>query len=225
MTDAVVYEGQLIEENPLAGYQFDWKQKKSEKIIGFVSYFELLNGFKSTLYLTVEDVKKHGAKYSKTFNNQYGVWQTEFESMALKTVVKLNLTRNAPLSIEMQRATIADQSVIKNDNFIESENTLDVDYIDNSDVTIDVSDVNKTKEKNRLIEHISKSKTLEQLKKCESAIKENDVDIKEIYLTKEIELFTDINLIEGLGKKIPNDNHDLIILFEDKKRGLKNRIS
>jgi hypothetical protein len=33
--------------------------------------------------------------------------------MALKTVTKLNLSRNAPLSIEMQRATVADQMVIK----------------------------------------------------------------------------------------------------------------
>jgi recombination protein RecT len=49
----------------------------------------------------------------KTFGSQYGVWKTEFESMALKTVTKLNLSRNAPLSIEMQRATVADQMVIK----------------------------------------------------------------------------------------------------------------
>jgi recombinational DNA repair protein RecT len=48
----------------------------------------------------------------KTFGSQYGVWKTEFESMALKTVTKLNLS-NAPLSIEMQRATVADQMVIK----------------------------------------------------------------------------------------------------------------
>jgi recombinational DNA repair protein RecT len=36
----------------------------------------------------------------KTFG-QYRVWKTEFESMALKTVT-INLSRNAPLSIEMQ---------------------------------------------------------------------------------------------------------------------------
>jgi len=46
MTEAIVYEGQLIEENPLTGYEFDWRRKKSESIIGYVSYFELINGFK-----------------------------------------------------------------------------------------------------------------------------------------------------------------------------------
>jgi recombination protein RecT len=84
------YEGQLTEENPLTGYKFDWK-KKSNKIVGFVSYFELINGFKSTLYMTVDEVKKHGEEI-KTFGSQYGVWKTEFESMALKTVTKLNLS-------------------------------------------------------------------------------------------------------------------------------------
>jgi recombination protein RecT len=47
----------LTEENPLTGYKFDWKKKSSDKIVGFVSYFELINGFKSTLYMTVDEVK------------------------------------------------------------------------------------------------------------------------------------------------------------------------
>ena len=38
-----VYEGQLIEENPLTGYVFDRKEKKSEVVIGYASYFKLLN--------------------------------------------------------------------------------------------------------------------------------------------------------------------------------------
>lgn len=223
MTDAVVYEGQLIEENPLTGYQFDWKQKKSDKVIGFVSYFELINGFKSTLYLTVDDVKKHGAKYSKTFNNQYGVWQTEFDSMAIKTVVKLNLTRNAPLSIEMQRATIADQSVIKNDSFIDNESTLDVEYVDNSDETISVATVNETKEKERIIGFIAKSKTIDELKKCENSIKSSDIELKELYLRKEIDLCDDLTLIDLLGKQITPENLELIIHFDDKRRELQQK--
>jgi recombinational DNA repair protein RecT len=46
--------------------------------------------------------------------------------MALKTVSKLNLSKNAPLSIELETALITDQSVIKD------VNTLDVEYIDNT---------------------------------------------------------------------------------------------
>lgn len=39
-----VYEGQLIEDDSFIGYHFDWKCKTSDKIIGYASYFKLLNG-------------------------------------------------------------------------------------------------------------------------------------------------------------------------------------
>jgi recombination protein RecT len=68
------------------------EEKSSDKIVGFVSYFELINGFKSTLYMTVDEVKNTD-EIKKTFGSQYGVWKTEFESMALKTVTKLNLSK------------------------------------------------------------------------------------------------------------------------------------
>ena len=44
--------------------------------------------------------------------------------MATKTIIKLLLSKYAPLSIEMQKAVIADQSVIND------AETLDVDYVD-----------------------------------------------------------------------------------------------
>ena len=189
ITEAIVYDGQLVEENPLTGYEFDWKKKKSETVIGYVSYFELINGFKSTLYLTVDEVKKHGAKYSKTFKSQYGIWNTEFDSMALKTVTKLNLSKNAPLSIEMQRATIADQAVIKNDNFLKEE-TVDIDtqYVDNEEVALDVTEVNVAKERERVVKHIAKSKTVAELEKCLPAISDDDFDLIVQYDDKKREL-------------------------------------
>lgn len=113
ITDAIVYEGQLIEENPLTGYLFDWTKKKSDTVIGYVSYFRLLNGFESTLYMTKAETLKHGSRYSKTFKN--GLWQTDFDAMSLKTVTKLNLSRNAPMDIEMQNAVLSDQSIVKSD--------------------------------------------------------------------------------------------------------------
>jgi hypothetical protein len=42
--------------------------------------------------MTVDEVKTRSEIF-KTFGSQYGVWKTEFESMALKTVTKLNLSR------------------------------------------------------------------------------------------------------------------------------------
>lgn len=122
-----IYEGQLVEQNPLTGFIFDFTKKDSEKIIGYAAYFSLINGFEKTLYMTIEDLQKHGKKFSQTFKRGFGLWKDDFDSMAQKTVIKLLLSKFAPLSIEMQKAIITDQSFIKN------AETDDVEYIDNSD--------------------------------------------------------------------------------------------
>lgn len=119
-----VYEGQLIEENPLTGFVFDFKAKKSEKIIGYAAFFQLLNGFEKTLFMTVDELKKHGTKFSQTFKKGFGLWKDDFDSMAIKTVLKLLLSKFAPLSVDMQRAVITDQAVIHD------ADTQDVTYVD-----------------------------------------------------------------------------------------------
>lgn len=161
---APIYEGQLIEENPLTGFVFDFKQKKSDKVIGYASYFRLLNGFEKTLYATVEELRAHGLKYSQTFKKGYGLWKDDFDAMAIKTVLKVNLSRFAPLSVEMQKAVVVDQSVIN-----DSEAT-DITYVDNESV-----DVDKVAERITLL--ISDAKTLEELKQIEGEIPETHLDL------------------------------------------------
>lgn len=129
-----VYEGQIIEANPLDGYVFDFSKKDSDKIVGYAAKFKLLNGFESTWYMTIEQLKQHGGKYSKTFTNDKGLWHTDFDAMANKTVIKLLLSKFAPLSVDMQRAVISDQAVIND------ADTEDVTYIDNEPIEIDKED-------------------------------------------------------------------------------------
>lgn len=113
-----VYEGQLIEENPLTGYVFDRKAKKSDIVIGYASYFKLLNWFEKTLYMTKTEIEKHANNYSAQFKkSQSGLWKDKFDEMATKTVIKLLLSKFAPLSVEMQKAVIADQGVLQDENF------------------------------------------------------------------------------------------------------------
>ena len=122
-----VYEAQLIEEDPINGFKFDWKQKpdENEQPIGYYAYFKLINGFTAELYMTREQVEAHAGRYSQSFKKGYGVWADNFEAMALKTVTKLLLSKQAPLSIDMQKAVLSDQSVIKD---VTGEQ---FDYIDN----------------------------------------------------------------------------------------------
>lgn len=111
---SAIYEGQLIEENPLTGFVFDFKKKKSEKVIGYAAYFRLINGFEKVFYMTTEQLKAHGVKFSQTFKKDTGLWKDDFDSMATKTVLKLMLSKFAPLSIEMQKAVTLDSGVINN---------------------------------------------------------------------------------------------------------------
>lgn len=120
-----IYEGQITSQNPLSGFEFDFSQNKSSTIVGYAAYFKLLNGFEKTLYINIEDLKKHGLKYSKTFNHKNGLWNTDFDAMAIKTTLKHLLSKFAPLSVEMQKAITIDQSLIND------VDATDVTYVDN----------------------------------------------------------------------------------------------
>lgn len=133
----VVYEGQLVKKNKFTGeYIFDEDAKKSDKIIGFMAYFRMTNGFEKYDYMTIEEVKAHAQKFSQTYRKGSGIWKEHFESMGCKTVLKRLLTKYAPKSIEMQQMAIFDQAVIKgNINDMENAETV---YADNGkDVQIE----------------------------------------------------------------------------------------
>jgi recombination protein RecT len=161
---APIYEGQLIEQNPLTGFVFDFKQKKSETVIGYAAHFSLLNGFEKTLFMTVDDLKKHGARFSQTFKKGYGLWKDDFDSMAQKTVIKLLLSKFAPLSVDMQRAVITDQAVIND------ADTQDVEYVDHEVIEID-----KESERMRLM--IEDAQTIEELEQLEQHASDDQLPV------------------------------------------------
>lgn len=120
-----IYDGELIKHDRITGdVEVDTTKKKSSKVIGYVAYFKLMNGFEKMLYMSKEQIENHGNKYSKSYTNKYGRWQQDFDSMALKTVIKLLLSKYGILSVEMQTAITVDQSIIKN------AETMDVEYVD-----------------------------------------------------------------------------------------------
>lgn len=164
ISSAAIYEGQLVESNPLTGFQFDFTQKKSDTVIGYAAHFALLNGFEKTLFMTVDDLKKHGMKFSQTYKKGYGLWKDDFDSMAQKTVLKLLLSKFAPLSVDMQRAVITDQAVIKD------ADTVDVEYVDH-----DTPEVDKEAERMRLL--IEDAESIEQLEELEVHAGEDHIPV------------------------------------------------
>jgi recombination protein RecT len=131
-----VREGEIKKHDRLSGeMEFEWMQdetaREKTKIVGYVSYFKLLNGFTQVFYMTVEKLTEHGKRYSQTFKKDKGRWKDDFDGMCRKTVIKLNLSKNAPLSVDMQRAMVVDQAIINDPD------TLDVTHVDNDQKKLD----------------------------------------------------------------------------------------
>ncbi|WP_302278379.1 recombinase RecT [Barnesiella intestinihominis] len=138
LIDEVVYEGQLVKKNKFTGeYIFDEDSKTSDKVIGYMAYFRLVNGFEKTHYMTVGEVEAHAKKYSQSYKKGFGVWKDDFDTMARKTVLKLLLAKYAPKSIEMQLAITFDQTTIKGDLTQQdtSVDEVEIEYVDNDTAT------------------------------------------------------------------------------------------
>ena len=98
-------------------------------IVGYAAFFRMNNGFEKYTYWRIDEVRKHANRFSKSVNN--GPWATDFDKMALKTIIKAMLSTYGMLSIEMQTAIVADQAVIKN------ADTMEIEYVDSPAIDID----------------------------------------------------------------------------------------
>ena len=122
-----VREGQIAEIDFVTG-EIVRGEKISDTIVGYVAYMELINGFRKTLYMTVEELQAHAEKYSQSYaydirtGRKSSVWTTNFDAMAKKTVLKKLLSTFGIISIDQQSVALAtalqaDQAVITEDGF------------------------------------------------------------------------------------------------------------
>lgn len=140
-----VHEGEYIGQDEFGDDLFKFSHEFDNKpVVGYFAYFQLLNGFRKTMYWTVEQCQSHAKKYSRSYGNKKGtdLWTDNFDLMACKTVLKLLLNRYAPLSVELQKAVVSDQAVIKGDGTVE--------YVDNSDAVL-IEEDRKTTVNNSII--------------------------------------------------------------------------
>lgn len=154
-----VYEGELQKENKLTGEITFNGKKKSDKIIGYFCYFELLNGFNKTLYVSVEDMAAYAKRYAQGISKNTTVeqlitkandgivskkigWEGNFNDMALKTVIRKLLGRYGYLSVEMQTALQQDDKeselAERNDLIADNANkkTFNIETIEVTDVSV-----------------------------------------------------------------------------------------
>jgi len=114
MNAAEIFDGELVSHNRITGeIIIDETKRKSDKIFAYVSYFKLISGFEKYMFMTTDQVIRHAKKYSKSYDKQNAPWQSSFDAMALKTVIKMLLSKYGILSVELEKAIQYDQGVVK----------------------------------------------------------------------------------------------------------------
>lgn len=96
-----VYEGEYRGFNKLTGDLDLTGAKTSDAVVGYFAYLETTNGFKKCAFATRDDMERHAKKYSKAFSRDSSPWQTEFDAMAEKTMLRKLLGKYGLLSIDM----------------------------------------------------------------------------------------------------------------------------
>lgn len=174
-----VREGEIQNIDRLTGeIEFNWIQdseREKSKVVGYVAYMKLNNGFEKSLYMSVEDLKKHGQKYSKSYNKSFSNWKQMFEAMAIKTVIKLLLSKYAPLSIQMQEAVKYDQAIIKGEDKIE--------YTDNPE-TIDIEAESVEEENSRIEGFIQRANSMEKLEEVKNSLDKEQLGLFDAQITE-----------------------------------------
>lgn len=100
-----VYEGQLKSWNPLTEeFDIDVTSKKSDAIIGYAGYFEMLNGFRKSVYWSKENMDDFRDNNFKTDIR----WNSDYKAMAKKMVMRNMISKWGKLSAEMQKAYLED---------------------------------------------------------------------------------------------------------------------
>lgn len=130
-----VYEGEVVKWNKFTE-ELTYGEQEGDAAIGYCASFELLNGFRKVVYWTKDAVIKHAKRFSKSYNSSSSPWQSDFDAMAMKTVLAYTLRHWGPMSIEMQKAMAEDVDA--------HEKPLDLSK-DNSVETIETEDASETR--------------------------------------------------------------------------------
>lgn len=128
-----IKEGELVKYDPL-NEDIEIKLIEDEAIreaaptIGYFAMFEYLNGFRKVIYWSKAKMEAHANQYSQGYRAKkgYTFWEKDFDSMAVKTMLRQLISKWGIMSIEFQKAYEADMGVIREDD--------SVDYVDRVEV-------------------------------------------------------------------------------------------
>lgn len=140
----VIKEGELVSYDPLTedlivNIDYDDIDRDQKPTVGYYAMFEYLNGFKKSIYWSKNRMVAHAKKYSTAYKRdlekgwKMSFWSTDFDSMALKTMLRQLISKWGVMSIELQKAYVSDMGVLN-----EKE---EVEYVDNiKDTAVEVKE-------------------------------------------------------------------------------------
>lgn len=141
-----VREGEFLGRDKYTGkflFSFIADEEKREKlpVVGYMAYFELLNGFRKTIYWSREKMEKHAETYSQSYrydkksNRADSFWSKDFNAMAFKTMLRQLLSKWGVMSLELQEGFTKDQSADINGK------TIYVDNAEEKELTAGLEDI------------------------------------------------------------------------------------
>ena len=130
-----IHQGEYLGKDPTTGkprFKFieDDDLRDTLPIIGYMAYFEYLNGFKKVLYWSKQKMMSHADTYSPAFSAaaykkmQNGeiadkdmwmyssFWYKQFDSMAIKTMLRQLISKWGVMSTELQTAYVQDGGLV-----------------------------------------------------------------------------------------------------------------
>lgn len=146
-----VYEDELEYYNAVTGeiiftdikYHTQRINEQDDKIIGYYAKFSLLNGFNKEMYMVKSKVEQHAKRYSRGYHSKKNtnLWKTDFDIMALKTVIKRLLSKWGALSTEMEKAIEVDNATSTIDGNITYDDNpeyVDIKIVETNDTIDDI---------------------------------------------------------------------------------------
>lgn len=177
-----IRKGELLgREKETGKYLFNFIEDEEERVkapvIGYMAYFELLNGFKKSIYWSKEKMEKHAMEYSQGYRSDkkngtsYTFWSKDFNSMAFKTMLRQLISKWGIMSTTLEKAYVNDMSVVKEDGTNE--------YVDSADFDSDGVLVEEVKKEEKPAEHKPQSKddTNPYVRKVEPSKNEEIADL------------------------------------------------
>lgn len=229
-----VREGEYLGRDKTTGkYKFEFMEdddiREDKKVIGYMAYFEYLNGFTKTLYWSKEKMLNHADKYSMAFNKESyqkildgkvpqkdmwkysSFWYKDFDGMAFKTMLRQLISKWGIMSIEMQEAYTKDMAVInENGSYDYIENSEEDNFSIQENVAI-MSDTEINTEEQDIITNENKTRTRKSSKNKsnvqaeENSLKTNVVENTDI--SKE-EINTNTENTEAVIEDIDGNEYD-----------------